>query len=366
MKSGLLPAMMKQMAIVLLFLWGYTVLLMRYSPARRSWSNRILIAMVVCEIVVLTYPTVNHRFTLRKSLLEDREGYADYTLEALAWIRNQEGPNAFYRIDKTYNSVFLDDAIVQKYNGTKCYVSVNEPSYVRFIQSMNVPLLLNKPNYVQGFGERHLLNTLVGVKYVLARKPLDRPEHELIQTLHGIHIYRNNAWLPLGFAYASHLDPARFTSLPERERDRALLAGFVPDATLCAEEATAHTRVAPLDAPHHENVSRLRATPFLLESIGEDAVSGTIDIDTSAMLFFSIPWNRGWKARVDGQDRRIHQVNMGFIGIPIEAGPHSVELRFKPHGSCAGCATSATTGVVILIALLFRCHRRRTNAILSP
>lgn len=366
MKNGLLPAMMKQMAIVLGFLWGYTVLLMRYSAPRRTWINRILIALVVCEIVVLTYPTVNHRITLKKSSLANREGYMDYTREALAWIKTQEGPDAFYRIDKTYNSVFLDDAIVQGYNGTKCYVSVNEPAYVRFLLSMNVPLLFNKPNYVQGFGNRHLLNTLVGVKYVLAREPLDRPDRELIQIRHGIHIYRNNAWLPLGFAYASHLDPTRFAALPEREKDHALLTGFVPDAKLNAEEAAANTREATRDATDLENVERLRTTPFLLESVGDDAVSGTITTDTSAMVFFSIPWNRGWNATVDGQPRRIHQINMGFIGVPIDAGHHTVELRFIPHGSCAGRATSATTGILILIALLFRCHRRRANAILRP
>jgi uncharacterized membrane protein YfhO len=46
-------------------------------------------------------------------------------------------------------------------------------------------------------------------------------------------------------------------------------------------------------------------------------------------LFFSIPYDQGWTAIVDGQKIRPLRVNIGFMGIILDAGDHSVELQYE-------------------------------------
>jgi uncharacterized membrane protein YfhO len=71
------------------------------------------------------------------------------------------------------------------------------------------------------------------------------------------------------------------------------------------------------------------------------------------VLFLSIPFNRGWRATVDGQAATVHLINAGFIGIPLPAGDHALELRFSPEGGRLGLTVSllAALGGLAWVAL---------------
>ena len=61
------------------------------------------------------------------------------------------------------------------------------------------------------------------------------------------------------------------------------------------------------------------------------------------------------RATVNGSEIPTQTVNLGFVGVPLEAGPaQHVELRFSPPGAVLGWAISA---VALLLTLLL--HRRR-------
>jgi uncharacterized membrane protein YfhO len=370
LKGELLPRMTREMGIVLCFLLGYTFLLVRYSPVRKKRITIVLIAMVVCEIVVFTYPTVNDRVTLKKTEMKNRTGYFDHTREALARIR--ESDNSFYRVSKTYNSVFLCDSMMQGYYGTKSYCSVQEPSLLNFLSKMKVrPFLPGRAKYIGGFNNRYMLNTLVGVKYILSKEAMDVPGYELIEKVHDINIYRNIYALPLGVAFEQYLDEASLLLLPLRARDFCLL-----NACIVGGDATAYpddqsqldlVRFDPRKARSKQNSDQaysaaatdLQGHALTITSFEEDHIVGNITTDGDTMLFFSIPWNAGWRARVDGKPQPVHKINIGFLGLPLRKGSHTVELSFTPYGRRTGLAITAGTALAVLLALLLAHIRRR-------
>jgi uncharacterized membrane protein YfhO len=61
----------------------------------------------------------------------------------------------------------------------------------------------------------------------------------------------------------------------------------------------------------------------------QNHIKGTIRLDKKELLFFSIPYDPGWTAIVDGKRIRPLLVNIGFMGIIIDAGDHTVELEYK-------------------------------------
>ncbi|MBQ4347805.1 MAG: YfhO family protein, partial [Firmicutes bacterium] len=65
-------------------------------------------------------------------------------------------------------------------------------------------------------------------------------------------------------------------------------------------------------------------------------ISGTITAKEDGLLYLSIPYEKGWKAYVDGEAVEIGSLRNAMMLIPISAGTHSIELEFLPHGFIPG------------------------------
>jgi uncharacterized membrane protein YfhO len=368
LKEELAPDLMAQLGVALAAIGAYTALLLLFRKRPRI-AGGALLAVVIAEIFLLTWPTVNHRVTLSKADLRRAEGYFDATGEALQAIRAADA--SWFRVDKTYRSVFLNDPLFQGYFGTSGYTSISEPSTLAILRALEVPTFEDRgPNYVAGFGGRELLNALVGVKYLLAKEPLERPGYRPFGSAKDVRIYVNERALPLGFVQRRTVDPAAFAALPTRRRDLALLEGFVPgeslqaEPTLLARHTAGHVDLktsaldgAALDQRFNDAVESLRHEPFEISSFREDRIGGQVTLREDGVLILSIPFNRGWQATVDGRDARLHRIDAGFIGLPLAAGTRVVELRFVPEGSGLGRAVSLLTAIGCFLWLVFA--RRR-------
>lgn len=75
-------------------------------------------------------------------------------------------------------------------------------------------------------------------------------------------------------------------------------------------------------------------------------ISGEISLNKKKILCLSIPYSRGWEARVDEKTSRIMKVNTMFMAIPLEEGTHRIELRYHTPGSRIG-------SIISLIGLCF-------------
>ena len=370
LKEELVPVLAAEMGKVLLGLLVYTAVLLLLVPRRRRLGFGLLLGLTIVELVAFNYPTANWRFTLSKDYPQRQEGYFDATGQALRAIRAAD--SSWYRVDKTFLSVFLDDPLFQGYFGTTGYSSVNEPATLSFLQAMEVPTYeWRGPNYINGFGDRDPLNSLTAVKYLLSKEPLERHGYRQFGTAGDVRIYVNERALPLGFLYHGSLDPAAFAALAPRRRDLALLQGFVPGESLRAQPAllagstrgTVTLEAAALDddvfeTRYREAVEALRREPFVIESFREDRIRGRVEAREAGVLFLSIPFNRGWRATVDGRDAPVHRINVGFVGIPLPAGDHALELRFSPEGGRLGLAVSLLAALVGLAWVAIAARRR--------
>ncbi len=102
--------------------------------------------------------------------------------------------------------------------------------------------------------------------------------------------------------------------------------------------------------------------------VGTDALSGSVTAHGEGVLFLSIPYSTGWSATVDGVRAPIIRANVGFSGIAVANGTHTVELRYVTPGLVPGTVISVLA-VLLAAALAFvterRLAKRRTNGILA-
>ncbi|MFD1031844.1 YfhO family protein [Metaplanococcus flavidus] len=95
------------------------------------------------------------------------------------------------------------------------------------------------------------------------------------------------------------------------------------------------------------------------------SVQGTVDAETESMLFLSVPYSKGWQIKVDGVATEALEVNSAFIGVPVSAGEHRVELLYTTPYFKAGLWISVLTLIALLAGYIWirkgTLNRRRNN-----
>lgn len=103
-------------------------------------------------------------------------------------------------------------------------------------------------------------------------------------------------------------------------------------------------------------------TESALENITmeNDTIHGTISADTNKLLVFSIPYQNGWSAWVDGEEADLIKTNVMYTGLEIGPGEHEIEVRYEMPGVKYGIVvTTASAAIFILIVVGTAVVRKR-------
>ena len=85
-----------------------------------------------------------------------------------------------------------------------------------------------------------------------------------------------------------------------------------------------------------------------LSKFNNDYLAGRVKISKDENLVTTIPYNKGWRAEVDGKDVKINRTLGVFIGLKMKPGKHSVVLRYQTPGLLIGALTSII-GIILLV-----------------
>jgi hypothetical protein len=99
--------------------------------------------------------------------------------------------------------------------------------------------------------------------------------------------------------------------------------------------------------------------PAAVSDAGPNAVRVSATADVSSYLVVNDFYHRGWVAYVDGERTRVLIANALFRAVPIEAGQHTLELRFEPLSHIVGALISALTLIACVGLMLWGWLGRR-------
>lgn len=80
-------------------------------------------------------------------------------------------------------------------------------------------------------------------------------------------------------------------------------------------------------------------------------ICGEIQVDAPGFLITSIPYDQGFTVRIDGKFTAAQRVNTAFLGAPIGAGTHQVEIIYRAPGAKAGKLVSCV-GIFLWMLLM--------------
>jgi uncharacterized membrane protein YfhO len=69
-------------------------------------------------------------------------------------------------------------------------------------------------------------------------------------------------------------------------------------------------------------------------------------------------WDPGWRAAIDGERRSIERREEILIGVHVEAGSGTVDLRYRPRGLREGLAATSL-GILLLVFAALRQRREK-------
>lgn len=365
--------------IVAVFLIIYSTLLYFLQfKAIKNVVKIILLSVIVIELVYFSGITFNKRPAIRSQEMTQKVGYNDYTVDALAFIKS--GDKTFYRIHKDYYSSpgrlkGLNDAMAQDFYGTSSYYSFNQLNYIKFLQVMGI---INEKDELGtrcsiGLTKSPLLHSFASIKYALSKESdsyLLKFGYDLRGESFGdVKVLENKFALPLGFTYEKYIPLSDFKSMSQNQKMVTLYKAVVIDDRL-SDHFGHLSKLSFNDTPdnywekeHAKDIECLKQNTLNISKHGQNNITGEINADKDKILFFSIPFDKGWHVKVDGKEITPMMVNIGFIGVPITKGFHHIELSFTPLFFYTGAVISIIAVILFIGLISFKHQRNRKKAV---
>ena len=248
-------------------------------------------------------------------------------------------PEGDWRIDtyKTHDNLglWLDKSCLQYFGSTAA------PSILSFYPALGVKRDVRSQPELSNYALRGLLS----VRYLLttlAHQEQFRAEADegwtYYDTLDGYVLYENQNYVPMGFTYDYYLTEAQYEDTVTPTRSNLLMRALV----LTEEDAVAYGQyLTPLPTAELNDLTYTRytqdcadrrasaCTAFEMTSAGFHAEA---TLDRANLMFFSVPYDDGFTAYVDGQETEILRVDEGLMAVLCPAGTVTIDFVYQPDG----------------------------------
>jgi uncharacterized membrane protein YfhO len=114
-----------------------------------------------------------------------------------------------------------------------------------------------------------------------------------------------------------------------------------------------------LDEEKFENaMGILNSQGLILDSFADTKVKGHFTATQKGLLYTSIPYDKGWRATLDGVPVGIAHIADGFISLAVTPGDHEVEFNYMPVNFLEGTLISAFSLGFLLILFFVKPKRK--------
>lgn len=187
-------------------------------------------------------------------------------------------------------------------------------------------------------------------------------------TQNGYKIYENQYYIPMGFSYDYYFTTEEYDMASESIRELMLLKGIV----VTEEQAKQLDGVVEKYTQDHVPVytqeeyfkdcadrKTMACDSFAYDNTGFTA---TFTSDQERIVFFSVPYEKGWSATVNGQDAEIMKVNVGFMAVKVPAGESTIRFNYYTPGLNTGLVLTAVgIGIYLVYVVGFHLVRKHKD-----
>ena len=192
------------------------------------------------------------------------------------------------------------------------------------------------------------------------------PGWEYVGTRNGFDIWENQYFIPMGFCYDSYITREEYDQVPEDDRNLLLLKTMVLDDKQALRYGDILNHFEGLNSVSYTEsgyfADCLARRSMSCSSFERDnsGFTATIQADKDRLVFFSVPYESGWSATVNGEPAQIEQVNVGFMAVRVPAGENTIRFDYETPGLKLGACV--TVGAFLLLGVYWLVTRRYDRA----
>ena len=280
-------------------------------------------------------------------------------------------PEGDYRIDtyKIHDNIgmWLDKSCLQYFGSTAA------PSILSFYPGLGVKRDVRSEPEIANYALRGLLS----VEYLITT-PEKRESFEdeadagwtYFADVDGYTLYHNDNYVPMGFTYDYYVTKATYEASVKTLRSNLLLRALV----LEDEDVKAYGQYltelpdAMLNDLHYDSYTQdcadRRAHSCSVFQMNNAGFHAEITLEKQNLVFFSVPYDDGFTAYVNGEKADILRVDEGLMAVLCPAGASSIDFVYQAAGlSASRVVTAVAIPVwVVYVAYFVRRKRRSTGA----
>lgn len=316
---------------------AHALLIRRLSQSECTASAlAAMLVLVLVEFGFFSYRTVN---TVLNALhpWDIEIADIDQTVQRL-----KKMDTSFYRIGDAARMIGSNEPLLLNYRGFSTYSSLNSSAAVKCLRNLDSfsgdHRRLNDPMM------SHSFKSLFVMKYSV-QKMWDG----------GYRINENRDCVPFGAVYKRLIPESMFDGLDSDLKRLVLPVALVVDESVCRmypEIPILSFREFPT-SDSLEALAKATRVPHFKHRIDTDSrIEGRITVDSTALILFQIPFEKGWRIRIDGKDTSIIKADYGLMAVGVEHGSHQIELYYQPPGWSIGLALSIMS-ITIYSSIVF-------------
>lgn len=204
------------------------------------------------------------------------------------------------------------------------------------------------------------------IKYAENKAVIDKLKgFEKVDYQNGYTILENQNFIPMGFAYDYYLDVQQFAKKPAVYKDNLLLKAAHIPVDIQDKYSDILKELPLIDYSNTSEFDTISDAKELRENGIEsfktvkNGFTATTNYDEDKLVMFSVPYDSGWSAKINGQDAEFDVINGGFIGMRVPAGENLIEFSYISPGFWIGLITTGAGLLVLGIYILIWIKTRK-------
>ena len=219
------------------------------------------------------------------------------------------------------------------------------------------------------------IRSLLSVKYLLNRTDGDSfvdddgrtlmPDYRYIKTSGNYYIYENQNYVPYGFSYEYYMSYDFCDEYSKSNRSRLMLKAMLLTDEQIKKYSDYMTDISTLktsgvytagevslsltNTAMSSDAAALKKTSADSFLIDNEGFTASVTRDKKSLVFFSVPYDKGWTATVNGKAVQIEKVNAGFMAVAVDGGVSQIRFNYQNTGLTAG--VYVTLGAVVLFVI---------------
>jgi len=318
---------------------------------QKKRQGRLFYPIVLLLVVVFSVANGGVNIYLMQGKSNPQEAYA-YNVKRAQEIKLPEDEN--YRVKTDW--ITDNFAEVNSIPSINTFSSTVNGSIFEFYEGLGVVRGVVSDSQQAGLRELFSVKYLVTVVKDEAKQEVTSYTDDFYTT----YVYEYEDFIPLGFTYDYYMTEEQFASIQPELRGMALLKAIVvPDGKVEMVENSLEllpenqiAEITPEDMVQDVQARQKEASYYFDRY--QEGFSARIKADSDKYAYFSVPYDKGWTAYVDGKEQEIINTN-GMMAVAVKQGDNVLDFRYFPRGLKEGAMISIiAAGIAILYVIICR------------